>query len=95
MGIRSGKPCPRPATTHYGYAYYCDEHLAWARAGEDEDEAEAAVYHARRFLWKAQVDGIERLEHHIGTALSELEAERVEARNKADEASERAGVPRV
>ncbi|MDP9478926.1 MAG: hypothetical protein M3R38_25155, partial [Actinomycetota bacterium] len=31
-GIKSGKPCPRPATTHYGYAYYCDEHYAWVEA---------------------------------------------------------------
>ncbi len=94
-GIRSGNPCPRPATTHYGYAYYCGEHYAWVEAGEEEDAASLAVYHAKRFLWKAQVEGIDRLEYHLGTALSELEEERVEAEKKAEKAGERAGVPRV
>ncbi len=94
-GIKSGKPCPRPATTHYGYAYYCDEHYAWVEAGEEEDEATLAVYHARRFLWKAQVEGVDRLEYHLGTAVAELEEERVRAEKKADAAGERAGVPRV
>jgi len=71
-GIDSDKPCPRPAVWHYGRFYLCDEHAAWMQAGEDHNEAEMAVYHAKRFLWKAQVEGIDRLEHHIAQALREL-----------------------
>ena len=94
-GSKSDRPCPRPATAHYGYGYYCDQHLAWLHSNEDAEEAERAVHHARRFLWKAQVEGVERLEYHVGVALSELEAERIEAEKKADEAGDRADVPRV
>ena len=92
VGRDSDEPCPRPAVWHYGYAYYCDEHLKWVGAGEDEDEAELSVYHAKRFLWKAQVEGLEKLEHHLGQALCELEEHRENMRHQAEEAERKAAV---
>jgi hypothetical protein len=38
-GIKSDRPCPRPATIHYGYAYYCDEHYAWVEAEKKAEKA--------------------------------------------------------
>ena len=89
-GTKSGRPCPRPATTHHEYAYYCGEHAEAVLASHRFDEAGMAVHHAKRFLWKAQVEGIERLEHHIGEALAELEEERLAAEREMDVAYERA-----
>ena len=90
VGASTDAPCPRPAAWHYGYVYYCDEHLESVRCGQDEGEAAMAVYHARRFLWKAQVEGIDRLEHHVGQALAECEKDLEEARKAADGAEKRA-----
>lgn len=85
------KPCPRSAVWHYGFGYYCVEHMDAYEASEDYDQASMAVYHARRFLWKASVELIDRLEHHIGTALSELVEEQQAAEAEMNAAYERAG----
>lgn len=91
-GIADEKPCPRPATVHYGYMHLCGEHMEWTRAGEDEDEAALSVYHARRFLWKAQVEGLESLEERLERALVELEDHRKGMELRADEAARKADV---
>lgn len=91
-GIASDRPCPRQAVWHYGYSYYCDEHTAWMQASEDYNEADLAVYHAKRFLWKAQVEGLDRLEHHITQGLRELEEERLKAGEAEKQAARKAGV---
>lgn len=91
-GIKGGAPCPRPATTHYGYGYYCDEHMDWIYAGEAHDEASWAMYHAKRLLWKAQVEGIERLEYHIGVAVAEIAQDIREADARIRETAKKAGM---
>jgi hypothetical protein len=84
------KRCPRDATWHYGY--YCEEHMEWVRAGEDYDDLSDALYWARRFLWKAEVENIERLEHHLGTTVSELDENRMRTNGRIKEAASKAGM---
>ena len=86
------KRCPRDAVWHYGYGYYCEEHMEWVRAGEDYDALSDALYWARRFLWKAEVEGIERLEHHLGKAVAELDEDRGLANERIGEAAGKAGM---
>ena len=95
VGGSTDRPCPRPAVWHYNYIYYCNEHLKWAQAGEDEDDASTAIYHTKRFLWKAQVEGIERLEYYSGLALVEFENDLKKAKEAAEEASKKAWEPVV
>ncbi len=101
-GIGGGRMCPRPATTHYGYAYYCDGHVEDVRATERYDHASDDVHHAKLLLWRARERGVFRLEHRIGQAVEELaeiqeEAERemLVARERADRVEDvRPGSPR-
>ena len=65
MGMSSARPCPRSATTLIQGMYVCDEHFGWMNATESRDEAEMGVHHARRMLWRSQVEDVPRLEHHI------------------------------
>lgn len=90
-GIGVNKPCPRSAVWHYGFGYYCAEHMEAREASEDYEAASMAVYHARRFLWKASVELIDRLEYHIGNALSELVEEQQATEVEMNAAYERAG----
>ncbi len=87
-----GKRCPRPAVWHYGYGYYCVEHMAWVEAGEGHDDLSEALYWAKRFLWKAEVEQIERLEHHLGKAVSELDEDLMKPSERINEAEKKAGM---
>ena len=89
-GISSSRPCKRGATILYHGMYVCDEHFGWMQAAQDHDEAEGAVYHARRMLWRSQVEDVPRLEHHITQALDELEQEERDADGLEIKALERA-----
>ncbi len=86
------KRCPRDATWHYGYGYYCEEHMEWVRAGEDYDDLSHALYWARRFLWKAEDESIERLEYHLGEAVSQIDEDRARIEDRQKEAAKKAGM---
>lgn len=86
------KRCPRDAVWHYGYGYYCGEHMEWVRAGEDYDDLSDALYWARRFLWKAEVEGIEHLEHYLGQAVSKIDEDRMRTNGRIREAARKAGM---
>jgi len=93
VGSATDRPCPRPAKYHYGYIYCCAEHLAVIQAAEDSEEAQLGVYHARRFLWKAQVEGLEQLEDSIAGALSRAESHRLDMERRLEEAESKADAP--
>lgn len=90
MGAGPRRPCPRPATTLIQRKHVCDEHFDWMNTTENRDEAEMGVYHAKRMLWRAQTEDVPRLEHHLITALRELEQDLEEASKREREAWKRA-----
>jgi hypothetical protein len=87
---RKASPSGAHATCHC--CYYCEGHIEWVRAGEDYDDLSDALYWSRRFLWKAEVENIERLEHHLGTAMSELDENRMRTNGRIKEAASKAGM---
>ncbi|MDP9440028.1 MAG: hypothetical protein M3P49_15025 [Actinomycetota bacterium] len=78
-GISSSRPCKRDAAILFNGMYVCDEHFGWMNASEEHGEAEMAVFHAKRMLWRSRVEDVPRLEHHLTGALGELEQEEREA----------------
>jgi hypothetical protein len=93
MGIKTDHPCPRPAAWHYGYVYCCGEHMDWMRASDDYEDAELGLHHARRFLWKAQVEGFEHLETALGDVVLKAERHRLDMERQLEEAGKKADVP--
>ncbi len=71
--------------------HVCEEHLKWYLAEENLDQAEGDVYHARRMLWRAQVEDVPTLEHHLTQALQSIEAGLEDAERVARERRKRAG----
>lgn len=84
------KRCPRPARWHYGYGYYCIEHMACVEAGEEVDRLSEALYWAKRFLWKAQVELLDYLDDYLGQAMSKIDEELMRAKDRMREAEEKA-----
>lgn len=82
--IAENVPCPRPATTHYGFGYYCDEHFGAMLSWEEYDFLSLSLHYAKRALWVARIEDIARLEYHVGNAVSELTTELEEKKANAE-----------
>ncbi len=89
-GSEGPRPCKRDASKLYMGLHVCEEHLKWYLAEENLDQAEGDVYHARRMLWRAQVEDVPTLEHHLTQALIDVEGHEREAKKRYEEAREKA-----
>lgn len=90
-GIGGHQPCPRDATTHYGYGVYCDEHMEVTRLGREVDEASMAVFHAKRMLWQAHELGFERLEDALASAVGDYDDDLRSLQRQMERARRKAG----
>ncbi|MGH3086279.1 MAG: hypothetical protein ACRDSJ_03035 [Rubrobacteraceae bacterium] len=73
-GSKTGRPCERAGEFELWPGHYlCGPHLRVRHEAQGADEARNAIHLGKRMLWMAHEGGFERLEHHIGDAIYELE----------------------